>query len=151
MEIRIDNLDGPEIAVLLEEHLDEMHTTTPPESVHALALESLRSPDITVWTIWDTGRLAGCGALRELDKTHGEIKSMRTARNYLRKGIATKILRHIIKTARERGYQRLSLETGSQDFFEPARKLYSRYGFQVCGPFAEYIEDPNSVFMTMIL
>ena len=151
MKIKIDALNGREIAALLEEHLKDMHATTPPGSIHALPLDNLRSPDITVWTLWDTDKLTGCGALRELDIKHGEIKSMRTARNYLRKGVATRILQHIINVARKRGYHRLSLETGSQDYFEPARKLYTRYGFQYCGPFAEYIEDLNSVYMTLEL
>jgi putative acetyltransferase len=146
--IKIDDLTGPDIAELLQEHLRDMNSVSPPESKHALDLEGLRQPDITFWTIWEEGNLAGCGALKKLTPHHAEIKSMRTARSFVRKGVATKMLNHMIAEATEHGYQRLSLETGSQPYFEPARKLYARFGFSVCAPFADYIEDPNSVFMT---
>jgi putative acetyltransferase len=111
----------------------------------------LRAPDITFWTVWDETELAGCGALKELGRDHGEIKSMRTATTYLRKGVATVVLRQIIGEARRRGYRRLSLETGAMPFFEPARALYAKFGFTRCAPFADYREDPNSVFMSMTL
>lgn len=148
MEIKIDDLQGREIHGLLEEHLRHMHQNSPPESVHALDLEGLRRPEITFWTAWEEGELLGCGALKELDARHGEIKSMRTTSRHLRKGVASTILTHIIEEARRRGYSRLSLETGSMEAFEPARRLYANFGFKYCGPFADYIEDPNSVFMT---
>ncbi len=148
MLIRVDDLRGREIAALLEEHIQDMRATSPPESKHALDLEGLRAPDITFWTIWEDGTLAGCGALRELDVTHGEIKSMRTARGFLRRGVAALLLHHILGEARRRGYGRVSLETGSMPYFAPARELYLRFGFEVCGPFAGYKSDPNSVFMT---
>jgi len=148
MEIRVDNLRNPEIIKLLEEHLRCMALVSPPESRHALSLDGLRKPGITFWSIWNGSDLAGCGALKELDRQHGEIKSMRTAYSYQRKGVASQMLRHIIEEAKRRGYRRLSLETGSMDYFEPARRLYGSFGFAVCGPFATYIEDPNSVFMT---
>ncbi|MDQ3917109.1 MAG: GNAT family N-acetyltransferase [Acidobacteriota bacterium] len=151
MDIKIDDLKGPEIRALLEEHLRNMHEISPPESVHALDLESLRKPHITFWTVWDGGELLGCGALKELDSSHGEIKSMRTAARHLRKGVASRLLEHVIEEARRRGYARLSLETGSQPEFEPARTLYARHGFRHCAPFADYTEDPNSVFMTIEL
>ncbi|MCC5670924.1 GNAT family N-acetyltransferase [Nostoc sp. CHAB 5784] len=125
-----------------------MHEITPLESVHALELEALRSPDITFWTAWDGEELLGCGALKELSSTSGEIKSMRTAKAYRRKGVASKILEHIIKESQRRGYDCLNLETGAIPEFAPARALYTRYGFEYRGPFAEYIDDPNSVFMT---
>ena len=148
VEIRIDDLTGPEIAALLEEHLTTMHMHSPPQSVHALPIEELRASNITVWTAWQTDELLGCGALKELDSQHGEIKSMRTVSRHLRKGIARAVLYHIIGEARQRGYRRLSLETGSMAAFEPARKLYAAAGFIYCGPFGDYVEDPNSVFMT---
>lgn len=148
MDIRVDDLKGPEIARLLEEHLRSLRALSPPESVHALDLEKLRRPEITFWTVWEGGALLGCGALKALDARHGELKSMRTAAAHLRRGVASALLRHIIEEARRRGYRRLSLETGSPDAFEPARRLYERFGFAVCGPFADYVDDPNSVFMT---
>ncbi len=151
MDIRLDNLNGPEIAELLMEHLRCMARVSPPESIHALNLDGLRQPEITFWTVWQGQALAGCGALKQLDAAHGEIKSMRTAAAHLRKGVAGTLLQHIIAEARRRRYQRLSLETGSMDYFEPARQLYQKYGFQRCDPFADYVEDPNSVFMTMTL
>lgn len=148
MDIRVDDLKGPEIARLLEEHLRSLRALSPPESVHALDLEKLRRPEITFWTVWEGGALLGCGALKALDARHGELKSMRTAAAHLRRGVASALLRHIIEEARRRDYRRLSLETGSPDAFEPARRLYERFGFAVCGPFADYVDDPNSVFMT---
>lgn len=148
MEIRIDDLRGPEIAALLEEHLQSMHQHSPPESVHALDLNALRKPEITFWTAWDGKELLGCGALKELDPTHGEIKSMRTATRHLRKGVALSIMQVILAEAEKRAYWRLSLETGSMAAFAPARAMYARLGFQLCGPFQGYVEDRHSVFMT---
>lgn len=148
MKIRVDDLRGAEIRELLQEHLRSMERVSPPESRHALDLTGLRRPEITFWTIWLGPTLAGCGALKELDQQHAEIKSMRTDYAHQRKGVASTLLRHMIGEAERRGYRRLSLETGSMDYFEPARRLYSSFGFMRCGPFDQYIEDPNSVFMT---
>jgi putative acetyltransferase len=148
LEIREDDLTGKQIALLLQEHLENMYEITPPESVHALDLESLKTPDITFWTAWEDDKLLGCGALKELDSSSGEIKSMRTATTHRRKGVASKMLEHIIKQAKRRGYNRLNLETGSFPEFAPARALYTRYGFEYREPFGDYIDDPNSVFMT---
>lgn len=148
LEIREDDLTGQKIVDFLREHLENMHEITPPESVHALGVEALRSPDIKFWTAWEGDELLGCGALKELDAKTGEIKSMRTAVAHRRKGVAAKILEHIIKEAEQRGYACLNLETGAFTEFAPARALYSRYGFEYRGPFADYIDDPNSVFMT---
>lgn len=148
VNIRIDDLNGPEIRELLEEHLANMRSISPPESTHALPIEGLRKPGVTFWTVWTNGELLGCGALKELDAEHGEIKSMRTVSRHLRKGVAKALLDYIIGEAGRRGYRRLSLETGSMEAFEPARELYRRAGFSFCEPFADYIEDPNSVFMT---
>jgi putative acetyltransferase len=148
MEIREDNLLSPQIAALIAEHLQSMHDVSPPESIHALSLENLRAPNITLWTAWQNGDLLGCGALKKLDPRHAEIKSMRTARAHLRKGVAADILQHIMNEAKRSGYARLSLETGAQPAFDPARALYTRFGFKYCGPFDTYAEDPNSAFMT---
>jgi putative acetyltransferase len=148
MEIRADDLTTEEIAQLVQEHLNSVALHSPPESVHALGLEALRRPEITFWSVWQESALMGCGALKELDTLHGEIKSMRTASAHLRKGVATTLLRHILEEARRRSYRRLSLETGSMDAFAPARSLYARFGFRQCAPFADYVEDAYSVFMT---
>jgi putative acetyltransferase len=148
VDIRIDDLSGAEIRALLNEHLANMRSISPPESTHALPIEGLRKPDVTFWTAWENGELLGCGALKELDAEHGEIKSMRTMSRHLRKGVAKALLDYIIDEAGRRGYRRVSLETGSMEAFEPARQLYARAGFTYCVPFADYIEDPNSVFMT---
>jgi len=148
VEIKIDDLTGKEIAKLIGEHLHGMSLNSPPESIHALDLNGLKGKEITFWSVWDQGELAGCGALKELDAKHGELKSMRTSSDHLRKGVARKLLQHIIEEAKMRGYQALSLETGSMEAFLPARKLYESFGFEYCAPFADYQEDPNSVFMT---
>ena len=148
MLIKIDDLTGVEIKELLNEHLIGMSQNSPPESIHALNIIELQKPGITFWSGWEEGNLVGCGALKELDSLNAEIKSMRTASSHLRKGVARKILRHIMNQAKEGNYRRLSLETGSMAAFEPARKLYENFGFVYCEPFADYVDDPNSVFMT---
>lgn len=149
--IKRDDLTSPEIAELLADHLREMQQHSPPESVHALDLEKLRQPEITFWSNWNDDELVGCGALKELDDAHAEIKSMRTDPKYRGQGAGKMMLRHILDEAKRRGYTRLSLETGSMAAFEPARRLYASHGFTFCGPFADYILDPNSVFMTLKL
>ncbi|KQX68229.1 GNAT family N-acetyltransferase [Paenibacillus sp. Root444D2] len=151
MDIKIDDLTGPDVVALIVEHLQDMASLSPPESTHALNLDKLKKPDITFWSGWEQDVLVGCGAIKELDSQHGEIKSMRTSTSHLRKGVAKRILEHIIEEAKRRGYQRVSLETGSMDAFGPARRLYESFGFQYCKPFSDYIEDPYSVFMTMEL
>lgn len=149
MIIKLDDLRGPEIFELLQEHLRDMQMHSPPESVHALDLEALQQPEIAFWTAWEGDELLGCGAIKELDRRHAEIKSMRTASAHLRKGVARRMLEHIISEARSRGYERLSLETGSMKAFEPAQGLYSSFGFTYCEPFVDYVLDPYSVFMTL--
>jgi len=148
MLIKIDDLTGVEIKELLNEHLIGMSQNSPPESIHALNIIELQNPRITFWSGWEEGNLVGCGALKELDSLNAEIKSMRTASSHLRKGVARKILRHIMNQAKEGNYRRLSLETGSMAAFEPARKLYENFGFVYCELFADYEDNPNSVFMT---
>ena len=151
MLIEIDDLSRCEIHALLNEHLQSMYELSPPESVHALDLQKLRKPEITFWSAWDAGLLLGCGALKELNKRHGEVKSMRTPSTLRRRGAGRAILAHIVEVARSRAYERLSLETGSIDAFKPAQKLYESFGFTYCGPFGEYSEDPYSCFMTLRL
>ncbi len=151
MRIEVDDLTHPHVIALLEEHLANMYELSPPESVHALDLSKLRQPEITFWSVWDDATLIGCGALKELSATHGEIKSMRTPKAIRRRGAGRAMLAHIIDVARLRGYERLSLETGSQPGFAPAQALYTSFGFSACGPFADYREDPHSFFMTLHL
>ena len=151
MKIEIDDLLRPAIHVLLNEHLQGMHALSPPESVHALDLDRLRVPSITFWSAWEGELLLGCGALKELDSTHGEVKSMRTPNTLRRTGTGRALLLHIIDVAQSRRYQRLSLETGTGDAFKPAQTLYTSAGFVFCGPFGDYREDPYSVFMTLPL
>jgi putative acetyltransferase len=151
MHIIEDDLSGSEIRALLETHFAGMLANSPKDSCHFLDVEGLKGPDVTFWSIWDKGALAGCGALRKIDATHGEIKSMRTHDAHLRKGAAAQMLAHIIGQARVRGYQRLSLETGSTPAFVPALELYGRYGFKQCPPFADYKPDPFSRFLTRMV
>ena len=147
MEIREDDLTGPAIVRLLESHLENMKEITPPESVHALGVDRLRSPEITVWSAWEGDVLLGCGALKTLGPTSGEIKAMRTADAHRGKGVGSRVLEHIIAEGQRRGYSHLYLETGASADFSAAQRLYERYGFEYRGPFADYIDDPNSVFM----
>ena len=151
MDIRIDDLQGDGIIASLREHKADLAQHSPPESCHALDLDGLRAPEVTFWSVWGEGGLMGFGALKELDAMHGEIKSMRTVPGHLRKGVAARLMRHILQEARRRDYRRLSLETGSMEVFEPARVLYERFGFEQCDPFADYVEDPYSVFMKIDL
>ena len=151
MEIRVDDLRGPEIAALLEGHLAHMRTLSPPDTVHALDLDRLRVPEATFWTVWEGPELLGCGALKELAPDFAEIKSMRTAPEHRGKGVGELVLRHILKVSRERGYRRVSLETGTHDDFQPAHRLYKRFGFDYCDAFADYEITPHNVCMTLEL
>ncbi|WP_328854366.1 GNAT family N-acetyltransferase [Microbispora hainanensis] len=151
MRIIEDDLSGPQIAEFLWEHVREMRSITPPESKHALDLDGLRAPEVTFWSVMDGDVVVGCGAIKRLDPAHAELKSMRTSAARKRSGIASLLLEHIIGEARRMGFTRLSLETGSADFFLPARRLYEKFGFRYCEPFADYRPDPLSVFMTRLL
>jgi putative acetyltransferase len=151
VEIVLDDLTGPQIARFLDEHVREMQSITPPESKHALDLDALRRPEITFWSVLDGDTVVGCGALKRLDVSHAEVKSMRTRPARKRSGIASLTLEHIITEARRMGFTRLSLETGSAACFLPARRLYEKFGFEYCEPFADYRPDPNSVFLTRTL
>ncbi len=148
MKIAIDDLSGPEIAGFLHEHVQQMRATSPPGSCHALDLDALRKPEVTFWSVQDGVTLVGCAAIKKLDAGHAELKSMRTMPARKRSGIASLLLEHIITEAKVMGFTRLSLETGSDDFFLPARALYTKFGFTYCEPFAEYRPDPNSAFLT---
>lgn len=147
MHIREDDLTGPEIIALVQDHLDHMYAITPPESIHSLGIEALKVPEITVWSVWTGDELMGCGALKALDAQRGEIKSMRTALVHRRKGVAALMLQHILQEAQRRRYTWIGLETGAREDFDPARALYAKYGFRERGPFGSYGPDPNSFFM----
>ncbi len=149
--IEIDDLTRPAVHALLAEHLQDMHALSPAESVHALNLDGLRVPEVTFWTAWDDVGLAGSAALKQLTPRHGEVKSMRTPTARRRQGAGRALLVHVIDEARRRGYQRLSLETGSHPAFLAAHRMYEKFGFQYCEPFGDYREDPNSVFMMLLL
>lgn len=151
MQIRVGQLDNPQVIALLSEHHQDMLSHSPIESVHALDISALKAADVTFWSLWCADQLVGIGALKQLNKHHGEIKSMRTSAQFLRQGVAHKILAHLIAEARVRGYQRLSLETGSMDAFKPAQKLYQQFGFQACSPFGDYKLDPYSSFLDLAL
>lgn len=151
LRFELDDLTRPEIVALLEEHVEDMYAVSPPESVHALDLEGLRAPEIAFWSAWEGDRLAGCGALKTLSAHEVELKSMRTVREGRGRGVASALLAHLLDEARRAGFERVLLETGAEDYFEPARRLYLRVGFVTRGPFATYVEDPNSVFMTLDL
>ena len=151
MQITAGDLGDPRVIELLRFHLTNARAQTAPGSAHALDLAGLQSPDISFWTIWDGDTLLGFGALKRLSPDHGEVKSMHTLQTMRRKGVGSAMLRHIITAAREQGMSRLSLETGSWEYFRPARTLYARHGFVECPPFADYVLDPNSVFMSLDL
>jgi putative acetyltransferase len=151
--IRRDDLSDPRIVEFLAEHLADMRATSPPESVHALDLDQLRHPSVSFWSAWcdDGETLVGTGALKRLDATHAEVKSMRTAARFRGQGVARQILAHLVAEARATGFERLSLETGTQPFFAPAYRLYTAHGFAPCGPFGTYRLDPNSCYLTQDL
>jgi len=151
MKIIRGDINDPRVINLLQTHLTNARAQTAPGSAHALDYSGLQSPDVSLWTIWDGETLLGTGALKRLSADHGEVKSMYTVQSLRRKGAGSAMLRHIIANARAGGMLRLSLETGSWDYFLPARAFYKRHGFVECLPFADYILDPNSVFMSLDL
>jgi putative acetyltransferase len=148
LNFRVDDLSGEPTRRLIAQHLAGMRANSPPESVHALDIDGLRSPDMTFWSVWVEDEIAGCGALKRLDKHRGEIKSMRVADRFLGRGLGRALLEHLITQARAMGIESLWLETGSTEAFTPALRLYESAGFKHCGPFNGYTEDPFSVFMT---
>ena len=151
MRILRGGLDNPQVRALLEHHLRTARAETAAGSAHALDLSGLISPDVQFWSAWDGDTVVGMGALKRFSKDHGEIKSMHTAQACRRAGVGGAMLRHIMEVARALGLERLSLETGSWSYFEPARSLYRRHGFLECPPFGDYTPDPNSIFMTLDL
>jgi putative acetyltransferase len=151
LRIEIDDLSRPQVLALLEEHLRNMYELTPPQYVFAFDASKLRAPGITFWTAWQDDTLLGCAALKELSPFDGEIKSMRTPASLRRHGAGRALLDHILTTSRERGYRTLFLETGCQPEFVPAHTLYRSAGFRDCGPFGDYKDNGNSVFMSLRL
>jgi len=151
MTIIAGGLDDPGVKALLEHHVTSARAETAVGSAHALDLDGLKSPDMKFWSAWDGDSLLGVGALKQISPSHGEIKSMHTAQANRRAGVGSGMLRHIIEAARTMGITRLSLETGSWEYFQPARALYKSHGFVECPPFGDYVADPNSVFMTLEL
>lgn len=151
VDVSEGGLEDPSVHELLEEHLADMHATSPPESVHALDLSGLIAPGVTFWTARLDGDVVGCVALKELSPDSGELKSMRTSAVARGRGIGTALLTVVLDEARSRGYRTVSLETGTQEFFGPAHRLYERHGFTECGPFGDYVLDPHSTFMSLTL
>ncbi|MBY9065606.1 GNAT family N-acetyltransferase [Hyphomonas sp. WL0036] len=151
IDIRPDDLTSPEMAELISIHAQTMLASSPAESCHFLPIDGLRQPSVTVWSMWEDGALTGCGALKDLGDGSGEIKSMHTRSHLRGRGLGRLMLEHILSEARARAYSALWLETGSMDAFIPARRLYEAHGFELCGPFGDYSEDPNSVFMRLWL
>lgn len=152
MEILEDDLQSADVVALLREHVDSLAAMTPAESTHTLDIDGLKVPTISFYVVRENGELLGCGALKEIDAAHGEVKSMRTAPRHTHKGVGSRVLRHLIDTASARGYERLSLETGTRDKYAAAHALYLKFNFEYCGPFADYREDPaHSDFMTLLL
>ncbi len=151
LSIRVDDLSGAAIRRLVGIHLAGMFDTSPAESVHALGLDALRSPEITVWSAWQGDDLVGIGALHQREPSSGELKSMRVDDRFRGTGAGRALLRHIVDEARRRGIATLWLETGAEEYFAPARALYASEGFVECGPFGSYRPDPHSTFMTRAL
>lgn len=144
-------LSHPAVIEMLNEHQRRMAENSPAESRHVLDIQALQQPEITFWALWDKDDLLGCVALKHWGDSMGEIKSMKTASACTRQGVGKRLLEHVIAVATQRGYESLKLETGSMAYFEPARQLYRQYGFEYCQPFGDYLEDPNNVFMCLIL
>lgn len=153
MQLSVERADltDPNLGAFLRAHLDDLAPTAPPESRHAMDLHGLRTPEVRLWVAFAGEEIVGTGALAALEPGHEELKSMRTDPERRGQGIATRILEHLLHDARGRDICRISLETGSMEFFAPARALYTKAGFVPCAPFGSYTEDPNSVFMTKTL
>jgi putative acetyltransferase len=147
IEVRQDDLSSPQVQELVAEHLAGMQDHSPPGRVHALAIDALRAPTITLWSAWMDGQLCGCGALRQLSATLGEVKSMRTRQAFRGRGVGQAVLDMIVRTARQRGCSHLYLETGTGEAFAAAHALYLRNGFVRCGPFGDYTATDFNVFL----
>ena len=142
------NFENIEVNELLNKHFVELRSVSPPGSTHVLDIEGLKDKSIKFWSLWENNELIGCGALKFLDKNHGEFKSIRVADKFRKKKVGEKIIHHLIENAKKLQISKLSIETGSGDFFLPSRKLFSKFGFEPCSPFAHYKEDPNSCYYT---
>ncbi len=149
MKIEVDDVTRPQVLALLEEHLRDMHQQSPPEEVFAFDARKLRAKGVVLWTAWEDGALLGCAALKDLTSTRGELKSMRTTPRARRRGVGRALLSHVVAVSRSRGYRELLLETGRHPGFAPAIELYRSAGFRECGPFADYVENGNSIFMVL--
>ena len=145
------NFDHPEVNELLKKHFIELRAASPEESTHVLDIAGLKVPSIKFWSLWENNRLLGCGALKFLDKEHGEFKSIRIHDNFRRKNIGIKLIQHLIIEARKHNLKRISIETGAGKFFEPARKLFKKCNFELCEPFAHYKTDVNSLYLTKLI
>ena len=145
------NFQNSEVNELLNKHFIELRSVSPEGSTHVLDIDGLKDKSIKFWSLWDNNELIGCGALKFLEKNHGEFKSIRVADKFRRSGIGEKIIKHLIEEAKKLEISKLSIETGAGDFFIPARKLFSKFGFKKCIPFAHYKEDPNSCYYTLNL
>ena len=143
------NFDNLEVNSLLKKHFIELRSVSPAGSTHVLDIEGLKDPSIKFWSLWENNKLVGCGALKFLDKEHGELKSIRVADKFRRKGNGIKVINHLIAEAKKLNIKKISLETGTGDFFAPARKLFNKFGFKTCEPFAHYQKDINSVYMSL--
>ena len=146
-----ENFENPEVNELLNKHFIELRSVSPEGSAHVLDIAGLKDQSIKFWSLWDNNQLIGCGALKFLEKNHGEFKSIRVADKFRKSGIGEKIIEHLIEEAKKLKISKLSIETGAGDFFIPARKLFSKFGFKKCIPFAHYKEDPNSCYYTLDL
>ena len=145
------NFDNLEVNSLLKKHFIELRSVSPAGSTHVLDIEGLKDQSIKFWSLWENNKLVGCGALKFLEKNHGEFKSIRVADEFKKKGIGERIINHLIEEAKKLKISKLSIETGAGDFFLPARNLFSKFGFKSCPPFAHYKDDPNSCYYTLDL
>jgi|TARA_B100000470_G_C19579172_1_gene297000 putative acetyltransferase len=145
------NFNKPEVNKLLISHFIELSSVSPVDRGHVLDIPGLKNPSIKFWSLWENDQLIGCGALKFLDKEHGELKSIRVADSFRRKGNGFKVINHLINEAKELNIKKISLETGTGNFFTPARKLFDKCGFKVCEPFAHYKKDPDACYMSLLL
>ena len=145
------NFDNPEVHELLIKHFIELRSVSPEGSAHVLDINGLKDPTIKFWSLWETNNLMGIGALKFLDKDHGEFKSIRVNDKFRNKGFGSKVISHLIEEAKKLEIKKLSLETGAGDFFTPARNLFHKYGFKTCEPFSHYNKDANSMYMSMLI
>ena len=145
------NFDNSEVNNLLKKHFIELRSVSPAGSTHVLNIDGLKDPSIKFWSLWEDSKLIGCGALKFLEKDHGEFKSIRVADEFRKRGIGERIINHLIEEAKKLKISKLSIETGAGDFFLPARNLFSKFGFKTCPPFAHYKDDPNSCYYSLNL